>query len=35
VVVLRQGEIVEKGPTQKVISQPSHEYTKALVEAFQ
>ena len=35
VIILRQGEIVEKGPVSKVISQPQHEYTKELVEAFQ
>ena len=35
VIILRQGDIVEKGTVAKVISQPRHEYTKQLVEAFQ
>ena len=35
VIILRAGEMVEKGPVEKVIQQPRHEYTKALVEAFQ
>ena len=35
VIILRQGEMVEKGPVGQVIGQPQHEYTKALVEAFQ
>jgi peptide/nickel transport system ATP-binding protein len=35
VIVLRQGGMVEKGPVSQVISQPQHEYTRALVEAFQ
>jgi peptide/nickel transport system ATP-binding protein len=35
VIILRQGEMVEKGPVSQVISKPHHEYTKALVEAFQ
>jgi len=35
IMVLRQGEIVEKGLTMQVINQPRHEYTRALLEAFQ
>ncbi len=35
VIVLRQGEIVEKGTVTQVIKQPRHEYTRQLVEAFQ
>jgi ABC-type glutathione transport system ATPase component len=35
VIILRQGQMVEAGPVNKVIAQPRHEYTKALVEAFQ
>ena len=35
VIILRQGEMVEKGPVDQVISRPQHEYTKALVGAFQ
>jgi peptide/nickel transport system ATP-binding protein len=35
VIILRQGEMVEKGLVDQVIGQPRHEYTKELVEAFQ
>ena len=35
VIILRQGDIVEKGTVAKVIGRPQHEYTKQLVEAFQ
>jgi peptide/nickel transport system ATP-binding protein len=35
VVVLRQGRLVEQGLVDQVCGQPRHEYTKALVEAFQ
>ena len=35
VVILRQGEVVEKGPVSQVIAQPKHGYTKELIEAFQ
>ena len=35
VIILRQGQMVEKGPVTQVINQPQHEYTKALVGAFQ
>lgn len=35
VIVLREGLLVEKGSVDQVYSQPQHEYTKALVEAFQ
>jgi ABC-type oligopeptide transport system ATPase subunit len=31
--VMREGEIVESGPTLQVIDDPQHEYTKALLEA--
>jgi ABC-type glutathione transport system ATPase component len=34
VIILRKGEMVEKGPVGKVISQPQHEYTKELIECF-
>ena len=34
-VILRQGQIVEKGPVARIYDQPCHEYTKALIEAFQ
>jgi len=33
-IILRQGEIVEKGPVSKVYGDPQHEYTKELVGAF-
>jgi len=35
VVILRQGNMVEKGSVLKVIATPSDPYTKQLVEAFQ
>jgi ABC-type glutathione transport system ATPase component len=35
VIILRQGEIVERGETSQVIGRPLHAYTKELVEAFQ
>ncbi len=31
--VMRTGTIVEEGPVQQVISQPRHDYTRALLEA--
>lgn len=33
VIILRLGEMVEKGLVEKVIGQPQHEYTRALVMA--
>lgn len=33
VAVMRQGGIVEDGPTEAVLSAPRHEYTKALLDA--
>jgi ABC-type dipeptide/oligopeptide/nickel transport system ATPase component len=35
VVICREGKIVERGSVRQVIDAPRHEYTKALVEAFQ
>jgi len=33
VVVMQQGRVVEHGPTEAVLRQPHHSYTRALVEA--
>ncbi|MDT9409321.1 ATP-binding cassette domain-containing protein [Corynebacterium rouxii] len=33
VAVMREGKIVEYGPTEDVFNNPEHEYTKALIEA--
>jgi peptide/nickel transport system ATP-binding protein len=33
VLVMRQGEVVEQGPTHEVFLHPRHEYTKALLNA--
>lgn len=33
VIVMRQGEIVEQGPTDSVMNQPKHDYTQQLVMA--
>jgi len=33
VLVMRQGEVVEQGPTHEVFLRPRHEYTKALLNA--
>jgi len=33
ICVIRQGEVVEVGQMEKVLSDPSHEYTKTLIEA--
>ncbi|MHC9610399.1 oligopeptide/dipeptide ABC transporter ATP-binding protein [Corynebacterium diphtheriae] len=30
---MREGKIVEYGPTEDVFNNPQHEYTKALIEA--
>jgi len=35
VIILRQGQMVEKGPVDQVINHPRHGYTKELIEAFQ
>ncbi len=34
IVVMRDGRIVEDGPSQQVVSAPRHEHTKALAAAF-
>ena len=34
VIVLRQGVVVEKGAVDHVMRQPTHEYTRQLIEAF-
>ncbi|MCA8864949.1 MULTISPECIES: dipeptide ABC transporter ATP-binding protein [unclassified Halomonas] len=33
VMVMQAGKIVEEGPTEKLLSKPSHEYTRALLAA--
>ena len=33
VLVMRQGQVVERGATASVLTDPQHEYTKALIEA--
>jgi microcin C transport system ATP-binding protein len=33
ILVMRRGEVVEKGPTEKIFGQPEHPYTRALMAA--
>jgi len=33
ILVMRQGEIVEAGPANRVVTRPEHNYTRALLEA--
>jgi peptide/nickel transport system ATP-binding protein len=33
IVVMREGRIVEKGPAARVVGQPHHPYTRALLAA--
>ncbi|HEY4577926.1 MAG TPA: ABC transporter ATP-binding protein [Yaniella sp.] len=33
VIVMRHGQIVEAGPTEQILQQPAHEYTKQLLAA--
>jgi ABC-type oligopeptide transport system ATPase subunit len=33
IAVMREGEIVEEGPTSRVVAHPQHAYTRALLEA--
>ena len=35
VIILRQGEVVERGEVAQVYNHPQHEYTRLLVGAFQ
>ena len=32
-IVMRDGRVVEHGPTERLFSQPQHEYTRALIDA--
>jgi peptide/nickel transport system ATP-binding protein len=34
-LIMRDGNVVERGPTERVLSQPKHEYTRTLVAAHQ
>ena len=34
VLIMQQGEIVERGATQQVLNQPNHEYTRLLMTSF-
>lgn len=33
IIVLHEGEIVDEGPTEQVIEQPTHPFTKSLIDA--
>jgi len=35
IYVMRRGEVVESGLTEKIVNQPSHEYTKQLMSALE
>lgn len=35
VIICQEGEMVERGDVREVMDSPKHEYTKALIEAFQ
>jgi microcin C transport system ATP-binding protein len=33
ILVMRQGRVVEQGPTERIFEQPTHAYTRALMAA--
>jgi peptide/nickel transport system ATP-binding protein len=33
ILVMRQGEIVESGPANRIVTRPTHDYTRALLQA--
>jgi microcin C transport system ATP-binding protein len=33
VIVMRNGVVVERGPSQQIFANPQHDYTKALLSA--
>jgi microcin C transport system ATP-binding protein len=33
ILVIRQGDIIEYGPTEKIFASPEHQYTRSLLRA--